>query len=353
MPPQEPQYSDLPQGAKVVGYTDLPAGAKVLSGQPALKGDATSADIIKQKGGGPHPSATSPLSHFLPDLNERVASALLPMGQPMGFLRGVEQNIKDYQAQRNPNEGNWFTRGLGVLGKGVADTASDYWQHPGHLIGDVAVGAMTGATGEPAVRPVQAEVGATEGIPWGSGGQGPLSQRGRMIPPPEPPPAGTSTWQRTIPVRPESSEAALSRGLDPWRAGTRIKPSSTSPTYEPPLPGVNVRPSVERLYEPSSALQRASEPPAPANPSAVQLKPSIGRISEFTAKPVDPAAPSPTMRAPNSTVGTAAGAARDTQLFQQARAELGEGASVSEVARRAQELKTSPIARPVAATPLQ
>jgi hypothetical protein len=56
------------------------------------------------------------------------------------------------------------------------------------------------------------------------------------------------------------------------------------------------------------------------------------------------------MRAPNSTVGTAAGAARDTQLFQQARAELGEGASVSEVARRAQELKTAPIARPVAAT---
>jgi hypothetical protein len=42
------------------------------------------------------------------------------------------------------------------------------------------------------------------------------------------------------------------------------------------------------------------------------------------------------------TVGTKEGAARDTKLYQQAKKELGSDASVSEVAKRAQELKTSP-----------
>ena len=231
---------------------------------------------------GPHQSTTSPLSHFLPDINQRVASTLRPVGHPMESLRGVDQSVKDYQAQRDPNEGNWFTRGLGVLGKGIADTASDYWEHPGHLVGDITTGVMTGlATSDPAVRPVQTEVGATNGIPWGTGGKGPLSQRGRMIPPAEP---VSGTYSKTIPVR----------------------PSATAPTYEAPLPGVNVRPSVERLYEPSSALQRASEPPAPANPSAVQVKPSVGRISEFSARPVEPSAESPIKRASESQGPTAA-----------------------------------------------
>ena len=39
-------------------------------------------------------------------------------------------------------------------------------------------------------------------------------------------------------------------------------------------------------------------------------------------------------------VGTAAGAKNDTDLFQQAKAELGDGAPISQVAQRAQELKT-------------
>lgn len=47
-------------------------------------------------------------------------------------------------------------------------------------------------------------------------------------------------------------------------------------------------------------------------------------------------------RAKPETVGTPEGAARDTKLFQQAKQELGKDASVSEVAQRAQELKTSP-----------
>lgn len=42
------------------------------------------------------------------------------------------------------------------------------------------------------------------------------------------------------------------------------------------------------------------------------------------------------------TVGTPEGAARDTQLFAQARTELGPDASVSDVAKRAQELKAAP-----------
>lgn len=39
--------------------------------------------------------------------------------------------------------------------------------------------------------------------------------------------------------------------------------------------------------------------------------------------------------------GTEEGAKRDTELFQQAKAELGEGASISQIAQRAQELKTA------------
>jgi hypothetical protein len=281
MPPQEPQYSDLPQGAKVVGYTDLPAGAKVLSGQPAFQGDAPSHKF------GPSVPHT-PLPSFLPDLNQRVASALRPVGHPMEALRGVSQSVKDYQAQRNPNEGNWFTRGLGVLGKGVADTASDYWEHPGHLAGDITSGAILGMAGsKPSLPPV--EVGSTEGIPWGTGGKGPIDLRGKMIPA-EPPPIRYSP--------------GTGPGSAPFAPGTHsqtilVRPSATAPTYEVPLPGVNVRPNVERLdMNPTSALQRASEPPAPANPSAAQLRPSIGRIREFTAKPVDPAAITPTTRAP-------------------------------------------------------
>jgi len=49
-------------------------------------------------------------------------------------------------------------------------------------------------------------------------------------------------------------------------------------------------------------------------------------------------------RAAGGTVGTATGAARDTALFQQAKKELGPSASISAVARRAQELKTKPTA---------
>jgi hypothetical protein len=211
---------------------------------------------------GPHPSTTSPLSHFLPDINQRVASTLRPVGHPMEFLRGVDQSVRDWQANK-PTDGNWLTRGLGVLGKGIADTASDYWEHPGHLVGDIGVGAMLGA-GTPAESPRPVEVGSTNGIPWGSGGKGPLALRGKMIPV-EPPAQYSGTATATIPVR----------------------PSATAPIYEPRLPGVSARPSVERLSEPTSALQRASEPPAPATPSATQVKPSIGRINELNAKPVE------------------------------------------------------------------
>jgi hypothetical protein len=275
---------------------------------------------------GPHPSATSPLSHFLPELNERMGQVGELIGRPMQTLRGVEQSVKDYQAQRDPSQGNRVTRGLGVLGKGIADTASDYWEHPGHLAGDVATGAIIGMAGsKPTLPPV--ETGATEGIPWGSGGKGPLALRGKMIPA-EPPAQFSGTATATIPVR----------------------PSAAAPVYEPSLPGVNARPSVERLPQSTSALERASEPPAPANPSAVQVKPSIGRIQEFSAKPVEASA-STIKRVAGPTAGTTAGAVSDTQLFQQARAELGDKASVSDIARRAQELKTAPIAKPPAAAP--
>jgi hypothetical protein len=274
--PQEPQYSDLPQGAKVVGYSDLPAGAKVLPSQArSTGGDAPQSRF------GPHPSTSSPLSHFLPDVNERVASALRPVGHPMEFLRGVDQSVKDYQAQRDPTQGNWLTRGLGVLGKGVSDAATDYWQHPGHLVGDIGTAAMMGVAHAPAEPVCPVEVGSTNGIPWGSGGQGPLSLRGKMIPA-EPPAPFSGTATATIPVR----------------------PSATAPIYEPRLPGVNARPSIERISGPSSALERASEPPAPATPSATQVKPSIGRISEFNAKPVETGI-TPTERA--STVSAPAG----------------------------------------------
>jgi hypothetical protein len=46
---------------------------------------------------------------------------------------------------------------------------------------------------------------------------------------------------------------------------------------------------------------------------------------------------------PATTIGTAEGAARDTQLFAQARTELGPDASFSDVAKRAQELKVAPV----------
>ncbi len=63
---------------------------------------------------------------------------------------------------------------------------------------------------------------------------------------------------------------------------------SSDPTFEPRPPGVNARPSLERLdLEPTSALQRASETPPPANPSAVQVRPNVGRIQKFNAKPVE------------------------------------------------------------------
>jgi len=146
----------------------------------------------------------TPLPSFLPDLNQRVASVLRPVGHPMEALRGVSQSVKDYQAQRDPSQGNWFTRGLGVLGKGVADTASDYWEHPGHLAGDITSGAILGMAGsKPSLPPV--EVGSTEGIRWGTGGKGPLALRGRMIP--AEPYSGTAT--ATTPVKPSVALPAL------------------------------------------------------------------------------------------------------------------------------------------------
>jgi len=62
----------------------------------------------------------------------------------------------------------------------------------------------------------------------------------------------------------------------------------------------------------------------------------------------DPNMPQPP-QAKTQTVGTPEGAARDTAFFQQARTELGDTASFSDIAKRAQELKTAalPEARPV------
>jgi hypothetical protein len=65
-------------------------------------------------------------------------------------------------------------------------------------------------------------------------------------------------------------------------------------------------------------------------------------VVEAVSKPKTPAKTPATAKP--TTVGTAAGAANDTALFQQARSELGPNASISDVARRAQELKTQPAA---------
>jgi hypothetical protein len=271
----DPDFAKASPGDQSAYLDHVTKTAKTSSSAARVGGDATSADIIKQMGGGPHPTTSSiagPIDRF----NQRVASDVRPVGHPMEFLRGVSQQVQDYRAQHQPEgslpEQMWG--GLKVLGGGVADLAKDYYQNPSHLFGDVAT-AMIPVVGDAEIpsRPVMR--GVTNGIEWGTGGKGPLALRGKMIP--SEPMSGT--FSRTIPV----------------------KPVGTAPTLEAPLPGVNVPPNVGRLYEPTSALQRASEPPAPANPSAVQLKPSIGRISEFNAKPVE-AAITPETRAATPTV---------------------------------------------------
>jgi hypothetical protein len=83
-----------------------------------------------------------------------------------------------------------------------------------------------------------------------------------------------------------------------------------------------VKKAMEKGEEPPSREQFAEQP---------DLKETARRlIEEQQAKE------------PPQTAGTVQGAARDTKLFQQAKAELGEGASISDIAKRAQELKMTP-----------
>jgi hypothetical protein len=83
--------------------------------------------------------------------------------------------------------------------------------------------------------------------------------------------------------------------------------------------------------------------PEQINPAAVSPSRTMpGSVSPEVVRP--PAQPIPPRSGlalpPAQTAGSAAGAASDTALFQQARADLGPSASLSDVAQRAQALKT-------------
>jgi hypothetical protein len=155
------------------------------------QGGDTSGERIQPRGHhlvGPGQYLSSPFDEAYDEVGRRVEGNLRPLLHPVDFAKDAYQSVKDYRAQRDPNQGNWFTRGIGVLGKGASDLASDYWQHPTHILGDAASAAILhGATSEPEVIQPRASTGSTEGIPWGTGGKGPLALRGKMIPPPEPP----------------------------------------------------------------------------------------------------------------------------------------------------------------------
>ncbi len=76
----------------------------------------------------------------------------------------------------------------------------------------------------------------------------------------------------------------------------------------------------------------------PRNPAPFNLTPSGKLPPPEQGKFAFAGGPGPEGGVPN-TVGTAAGAANDTTAFQQAKSELGSKASVSDVAKRAQEIK--------------
>jgi hypothetical protein len=197
------------------------------------------------------------------------------------FYQPVTTAVGDYAAGRVPLKGAMSVMPE-ALGTGVGTVAQ------GKMLGDV--GGAIGRIGEtkPYLRPVSEaaiEFGKRKAIPSEiRTAYNKVKASQTAVPTPPAAPAAPGTYSQTIPVR----------------------PSAAAPTYEAPLPGVNTAPNVGRMdfSEPTSALQRASEPPAPANPAAMPVRPSLDRIAEpevarpsQSVKPVEPSAELPPTRA--------------------------------------------------------
>lgn len=88
---------------------------------------------------------------------------------------------------------------------------------------------------------------------------------GERTPPPTPPPAGTEPPAPRIPDK-----------YKPPIPGVNVPPNISRIPAEA-IPGVDTPPSVGRIQEPA-ARPIPSEPPAPANPDYVPIRPSIERI---------------------------------------------------------------------------
>jgi hypothetical protein len=315
-------------------------------------------------------------------IGKRVEQNLRPIGHPMEFLDNAEQSIRDYQAQRDPSQGNWFTRGLKVLGKGAVDTASDYWEHPSHLLGDVATGSMLGMAEVPTEGPPAVRVPATDGIPWGTGGKGPLSLRGRMIPiEPVYPGAPLPEHPGVFPGGRYPEHPGVFPGAPyPTATAEQLNPAAVSQARTMPgqISREVIRPPAEPIpartglrlggqvmeAEPDIETEMrtgSANPPEPIRPKPVQSKLGTpeeeARVRDMmqgrsAAKQDLESGKAPVRIAPPNMAGSAAGAANDTALFRQARTELGDNASLSAVAQRAQELKIASPSAPVMDTRL-